>query len=117
MNELKNVRMPENLPSFFTAPGETDSLFVIVVILLILALLVFGNLYFKLHALPEKMAHGVNSIQFQLVGILALLALFTHINLFWVLALILAVVRIPDFISPLNAIARAVERLTDRSDK
>lgn len=116
MNDSKTIGIPEHLPSFFTAPGETDGLFVGVVIFMIVLLLAFGNIYFKLHAIPEKMAHGVNSIQFQLVGILSLLALFTHNNLFWVFALLLAVIRIPDFISPLNAIARAAERLSDRKD-
>jgi multisubunit Na+/H+ antiporter MnhF subunit len=117
MSNSDTAYIPDPLPSFFTGPGETDVLLVVMVIFMIALLLAFGNVYFKLHAIPEKLAHGVNSIQFQLVGILALLALFTHNNLFWVFALLLAVIRIPDFVTPLNTIAEAAQRLTNRDDK
>ena len=86
-------------------------------VVLVIAVLGVGTLYFRLHSLPEHMAHGTGPSQLQIVSILALLALFTHNNLFWVLALLLAAVKIPDFLTPLNSIARSLERATDAPDK
>jgi hypothetical protein len=48
---------------------------------------------------------------------LALLALFTHNNVFWVAALLLAVVRWPDFSTPLNSIADSLEKLTSEASE
>ena len=50
----------------------------------------------------------------QLIAVLAVLALFTHNNAFWVLALLLAVVRVPDFSTPLNSIAASLEKMSAR---
>lgn len=108
---------PHHLPPFITAPGETDVLFVVIVVAMIAIVLIVGNFYFKLHALPEKMAHSANSAQLQLVGVLALLALFTHNNIFWIAALLIAALRVPDFSTPLNTIAQSVRGLTDRFDR
>ncbi len=47
----------EHLPMFVSGPGETDVLFVAVVVIAILAIMMLGVFYFTLHALPEKMAH------------------------------------------------------------
>ena len=73
-----------HLPSFITAPGETDVLMVVMSVILVLALLMFGSLFFRLHTLPERMAHKSRKLQFEIVAVLGLLALFTHIHLFWV---------------------------------
>lgn len=112
-----NEAAPHYLPLFITPPGETDVLFVIVVCGLVLIVLIIGNLYFRLHALPEKMAHQSQSTQLQLVGIMALLALFTHNNLFWIGALLIAALKLPDYASPLNAIAEAVANLSARGER
>lgn len=50
-------------------------------------------------------------MQFQLVGVLALLALFTHNNLFWVFALVLALIPIPDFWTPLSSMAESLAKM------
>ncbi|GLS34079.1 hypothetical protein SAMN04488498_107188 [Mesorhizobium albiziae] len=105
---------PHYLPGFITAPGETDYLFVGSVIFLIIVVLAVGSLYFWLHALPERLAHGTNNLQFELVAVLALLALFTHINAFWVAALLLALVPIPDFWTPLATMAESLARMAGR---
>jgi hypothetical protein len=105
---------PAHLPGFITAPGETDPLMVGSVILLIVLVMVLGTLYFWLHSIPERIAHGTGRIQFQLVGVLALLALFTHNNLFWVLALFLALVPIPDFWTPLASMAQSLAKMVGR---
>jgi hypothetical protein len=96
---------PHSLPGFITAPGETDPLFVASAIFLIILLMTLGSLYFWLHSIPERIAHGTGKVQFQLVGVLALLALFTHNNLFWIFALTLALIPIPDFWTPLASMA------------
>lgn len=49
----------------------------------------------------------------KLVPVLTILALFTHNPVFWVLALLLAVIRIPDFLTPINSIASSLKKLTD----
>lgn len=109
MAETATAQATDHLPFFIVGPGETDILFVGITIFLVIVVLIAGNLYFRLHAVPERMAHRAGSAQLQLVGVLALIALFTHNNLFWVLALLIAAFRIPDITTPLNAIATALE--------
>jgi hypothetical protein len=57
------------------------------------------------------MAHGAHKLQFEVVAVLCLIALFTHIHAFWVAALLLALIDIPDFGGWLGRIAGAVERI------
>lgn len=102
---------PHFLPSFVAAPGETDVMFVAVAVFFLVMVLVVGNLYLRLHALPERMAHRSNRGQFQIVAVLALIALFTHQTGFWIAALLLALVPIPDFATPIGRIADSLERL------
>ena len=78
---------------------------------MVLAVFALGAFYLTLHALPEKLAHHANHTQIQLIGVLTLLALFTHNGVFWVAALVLAVVRFPDFISPIQAIADSLKTI------
>ncbi len=40
--------------------------------------------------------------------------MFTHNNLYWVAALLLATVQLPDFTTPLNSISRSLEELKNR---
>lgn len=89
---------------------------VVAVFLLVMTLIV-GNLYFQLHALPEHKAHRMNRGQFEIVAILSLLALFTHNHLFWVAALLLAMVNIPDFSTPLAAIADSVGTIAGKGKR
>jgi hypothetical protein len=100
-----------HLPSFITAPSETDVLMVVTAVILALAVLGFGLLFLRLHSLPERMAHGSHRLQFEIVAVLCLLALFTHVHLFWVAALLLALIEIPDFGGWLGRIAGAVEKI------
>lgn len=102
---------PEHLPRFIGGPDGSDPLFTVVVILLVILLMVIGNLYLKLHALPERMAHRQSNTQLQFITVLALLALFTHNNIFWVAALLLSVARFPDFSTPINSIADSLAKL------
>jgi len=98
---------------FITAPGETDVLMVVMGIFLVAAVLWVGTLYWRLHSLPERMAHKSEKLQFEIVAILGLLALFTHIHLFWVAGLLLAMIDLPDFGTPLRSIAGSVEKIAN----
>src|SRR5215213_11447162 len=100
-----------HLPSFITAPGETDVLMVVMAIILVIAILGFGSVFFRLHTMPERMAHRSHKLQFEIVAVLGLLALFTHIHLFWVAGLLLLAIDIPDFTTPLRRIAGALEAM------
>ncbi len=103
---------PHHLPAFITAAGDTDVLLVLATISLIGLILFLGLLYFKLHALPEQLAHrNPNKMQFEIVAVLSLLALFTHNTNFWFAALILAMIRFPDYQTPLETIAAGVTRM------
>jgi hypothetical protein len=105
---------PDYLPFFITGPDATDQMMVTVGVFLLGGILLFGVLYLVLHSLPERMAHSKQATQFQLISILVLLALFTHQNIFWLAALILVVLDFPDVMTPLNSIARSLEKATGR---
>ena len=111
MSESLHPIAPHDLPGFITAPGDTDTLMVVVGIVLLVSVLGVGNLYLRLHSLPEQMAHKSQKLQFEIVAVLGLLALFTHIHLFWVIGLLLAMVDLPDFGTPLRSIAGSVEKI------
>jgi multisubunit Na+/H+ antiporter MnhF subunit len=100
-----------HLPSFITPPGETDVLMVITAIILAGSVVMFGIVFFRLHSLPERVAHAAHKLQLEIVAVLCLLALLTHIHAFWVVALLLALIDIPDFSGWLDRMAGAVERI------
>lgn len=106
---------PHHVPFYITPPGETDVLMVVMGIFLIASVLAIGNLYLRLHSLPERMAHKSEKLQFEIVAILCLVALFTHIHLFWIAALLLALIDIPDFGTPLRRIAGSVEKIANET--
>ena len=102
---------PHALPGFITAPGETDTFMVVMAIFLVIVVLTVGVLFLRLHTLPERIAHSSQKLQFEIVAVLGLLALFTHIHLFWVAGLILALIDIPDWGTPLRRIAGSTEKI------
>lgn len=99
-----------HLPWFITAPGETDGLFVFTTILVIGAILLLGVLFFWLHSLPERLGH--KKLQFEVVAVLGLISLFTHMHIFWIIGLVLALIDLPDFRTPLERIAGSLEKLS-----
>jgi len=111
LRERVTPAAPHHLPGFITAPGDTDILMVVVGIILIAAVLGVGNFYLHLHTMPERMAHKSQKLQFEIVAVLGLLALFTHNHLFWVIGLFLAMIDLPDFSTPLRSIAGSVEKI------
>ncbi len=116
MSDALHPAATHHLPPFVTAPGETDVLFIIMAVFVLFAVIGIGIFYFKIHALPEQMAHRGQKVQFEIVAVLALLALFTHNHAFWVAGLLLALVPLPDFTTPLRSIAGSLERIAGGSE-
>ncbi|MEM1315032.1 MAG: hypothetical protein AAGI51_10785 [Pseudomonadota bacterium] len=101
---------PEHLPGFLPGPDGSDPSLTNTMIFAVVALILVGVGYLRLHALPERMAHRRSSVQLQLVAVLSLIALFTHEHIYWIAALLLVVVELPDVLTPLRSIAASLER-------
>ena len=111
MAESLHPAASHHLPAFVTTPGETDVLMVVMSLILALGVLGFGLLFLRIHSLPERIAHRGHKLQFEIVAVLCLIALFTHMHIFWVAALLLALIDLPDFGTPLNRIAGSAEKI------
>lgn len=111
MSEQLHPMGPHHLPFYIIGPGETDWLMVGTGLFLIGAVFSVGLFYWYLHSLPERMAHKTQKLQFEVVAVLGLIALFTHEHLYWIAALVLAMIELPDFGTPLRSIAGSVERI------
>jgi hypothetical protein len=109
-----NSAATDHLPAFITPPGGTDVLMVVMAVILALAVLGFGILFLKLHSLPERMAHKSQKIQFEIVAVLGLISLFTHMHIFWIIGLLLALIDFPDFGGQLSRIAHSIESLAGK---
>lgn len=101
---------PHHIPAFISGPHEGDPLYVMTTVILLAAVIGLGVLFFTLHSLPERLGH--RKLQFEIVAVLGLLSLFTHIHAFWVAGLLLALVDLPDFTTPLKRMAGALEKLS-----
>jgi hypothetical protein len=106
-----HLAAPHHLPFYLPGPDGSDPVLVGTAILLAIAVVAFGLLFLRLHTLPERMAHRGNKLQFEIVAVLGLLALFTHMHIFWVAGLLLALVDLPDFTGPMRRIAGSAERI------
>jgi hypothetical protein len=104
---------PHHLPFFIPGPDGSDTLIVATGIFLVVTVFWVGTLYWKLHSLPERMAHKTHKLQFEIVAVLGLIALFTHMHIFWIAGLLLAMIDLPDFGTPIRRIADSVERIAD----
>jgi hypothetical protein len=80
-------------------------------IFLVVAVLAFGLIFLRVHMLPDHIAHRGRKLQFEVVAVLGLLSMFTGIHAFWVAALLLALIDIPDFFGPMRRIAGSAERI------
>ena len=100
----------DHLPWFMTAPGQSDTLFAFTTLMVIATVLGLGVVFFRLHSLPERLGH--KKLQFEIVAVLGLLSLFTHVHAFWVAGLLLALIDLPDFQTPLKRIATSLEKLS-----
>lgn len=104
---------PHHLPFFIPGSDGSDTLMVVTGIFLVAILLWVGTLYWKLHSMPERMAHKSQKLQFEIVAVLGLISLFTHMHIFWIAGLLLAMIDLPDFGTPMRSIAGSVERIAD----
>jgi multisubunit Na+/H+ antiporter MnhF subunit len=111
MTALLHPAASEHLPLFITAPDEIDVLMVVMAVIVALSILMFGILFLRLHTLPERMAHRTHKLQFEIVAVLGLIALFTHQHIFWIAGLLLALIEFPDFSGWFGRIAGSVEKL------
>ena len=111
MAVTRHAAASDHLPSFITAPNETDYLMVAAAVVLVVSVLAIGLLFLRLHTLPERMAHKTEKLQFEIVAVLGLLALFTHVHMFWVAGLLLALIDIPDIPGAFNRMAGALEKI------
>jgi hypothetical protein len=108
-----------HVPFFITAPGQTDVLFNVTLAFVVTCVILTGVVFLTIHSLPERMAHKSKKILLDLIALLCLLALLTHQHLFWFAAILLAFIDVPDFLTPVNRIARSVETMAGQevSDK
>lgn len=113
MSEQIHPAAPHHLPFFIPGADGSDTLLVVMGLFLIGTILWVGTLYWKLHSLPERMAHKSQKLQFEIVAVLGLISLFTHEHIFWVAGLLLALIDLPDFGSPMRSIAGSLERIAD----
>ncbi len=117
MENIPNPIATTHLPIFVAGPGETDVFLIVVICILLVVVLLAGVFYFTLHSLPEKMAHGADRGKMQFVGILSLVAMFTHNNYFWIAALLIAAVRLPDLLTPIKSLAGSAKELANLARK
>lgn len=114
MAQTQDGLVTDTLPWFVTAPGGTDTLYVITTVVVVVSVVMLGVFFFWLHSLPERMGH--KKLQFEVVAVLGLISLFTHQHIFWIVGLLLAMVDLPDILSPLRRIADASEKIASGSE-
>jgi hypothetical protein len=106
-----NPAAPHHLPAFIPDPDGSDVFMTVMAVILVMAVLGIGLLFLRIHTLPERIAHKGHKLQFEIVAVLGLLALFTHVHLFWVIGLLLALIDIPDFGGALGRMAGSLEKI------
>jgi hypothetical protein len=111
MTDQLHPAAPHHIPGFLVEPGTSDTLMMITGFILLGAVIGFGVLFLRLHTLPERIAHRTHKLQFEIVAVLGLISLFTHIHAFWIAGLLLALIELPDFLTPLRRIARSSEKI------
>ena len=116
MTDKLNPIAPHYLPPFITAPGETDVLFNVMVVFVVVCVIGLGVIFFTIHTLPERYAHRTKKVQLDVVAVLGLLALLTNEHIFWFAALLLAFIDFPDFLTPVQRIASAVEGIAGQEN-
>jgi hypothetical protein len=80
-------------------------------VFVVACIILTGVVFLTIHSLPERMAHKSKKILLDLIALLCLLALLTHEHLFWFAAIVLAFIDVPDFLTPVNRIAKSVETM------
>ncbi len=117
MSGAQHPAAPHHLPVFMPGPEGSDPLLVVTGLILLGAVVGVGLLFLRVHTLPERIAHSGHKLQFEIVAVLGLLALFTHMHIFWVAGLLLALIDIPDFVGPMRRIAGSSERIASSTER
>ena len=110
MTDSLHPSASEHMPWFISGPHEGDPLYVVTTLFVIAAVVGLGVLFFTLHSLPERLGH--KKMQFEVVAVLGLLSLFTHVHAFWVAGLLLAMVDLPDLVGPWKRMASSLEKMS-----
>ncbi|MFV0298392.1 MAG: hypothetical protein ACK5JT_20010 [Hyphomicrobiaceae bacterium] len=84
-------------------------------IFLVASILAIGVVFWWLHSLPERMVH--NRLQYEIVAVLVLISLVTNEHIFWIAALLLAYMSIPEFkiskiVAPFYRMANSLSVIT-----
>jgi hypothetical protein len=104
------------LPFFITAPKDTDLLFNATLVFTVVVVVLTGVILLRIQLLPDRIARRSQKVQLDVVALLCLLSLLMRENIFWVAALILAYLDIPDFLTPVNRIAASMETMAGQED-
>jgi len=104
-----------HLPVFIPGSDSSDWLMVSCTLSLTIMVLAVGVLFFKLHTLPERLAHKHKRLQVEIVSVLGLISLFTHENAFWIAGLLLAFIDLPDVKTPYMRIVHALETIAAKT--
>jgi hypothetical protein len=110
MTSAANPAATDHIPWFLASPDGSDGMMIATALIVAIVVFMLGVVFFRLHSLPERLGH--KKLQFEIVAVLGLLSLFTHVHLFWVIGLFLALVDLPDFTTPLGRIARSLETMS-----
>jgi Na+/melibiose symporter-like transporter len=110
----QNPIATDHVPFFITPPGGTDALFHVVAWFVVACIIGIGVIFFTIHTLPERMAHRTKKVQLDIVAILCLISLFTNEHIYWIAAMILAFIELPDFLTPIQRIASAAEDIAGK---
>jgi hypothetical protein len=113
----QNPIATDHVPFFITPPGGTDALFHVVAWFVVACIIGIGVIFFTIHTLPERMAHRTKKVQLDIVAILGLISLFTNEHIYWIAALILAFIELPDFLTPIQRIASAAEDIAGQAPR
>jgi hypothetical protein len=114
VSDQVNPIASHHVPFFVTAPGDTDVLFNVTLVFIIACVILTGVIFLTIHSLPERMAHKSKKLLLDLIALLCLLALLTHEHFFWFVAIVLAFIDIPDFLTPVNRIANSVASMAGK---
>jgi hypothetical protein len=113
----QNPIATDHVPFFVTPPGGSDFLFHIVSWFVVACIIGIGVIFFTIHTLPERMAHRTKKVQLDIVAILCLISLFTNEHIYWIAAMILAFIELPDFLTPIQRIASAAEDIAGQAPR
>ena len=114
MNEQTSSDGPASSAFLPRSGSGTDVLMVVMGIFLVGAVLWVGTLYWRLHSLPERMAHKSQKLQFEIVAVLGLIWRSSRTSISsGSRACCSRMIDLPDFGTPLRSIAGSVEKIAD----